>query len=241
MYTRCPRCHTVFAVTEQQLKAREGMVRCGRCRTVFQADLALFEEVPGGTPRPGSAPREEPQFGRDEGETLVIEPTAPPRKPVRRWPWIMIDLLLIGALCGQWIYAQRDRLAALPWIHPWAVQFCQTYACGLEVPQDLQAIEIQQTEIAAHPRYQHAIEVRTTLVNRARFAQPFPEIGLTLMTAAGQVVARATFSPREYGQGSGSLMPPNTAEPVDFGITRPAEVGPLSYELQVYPGPPVPQ
>lgn len=235
MYTRCPRCHTVFAVTDQQLKAREGMVRCGRCRTVFQADLALFEEVPGAGMKPGQAPRQEPKFEHDA--TLPTEAPTAPKPRSRRWPWVLLDLLLLFTLGGQWAYVQRDRIAALPAVHPWALQFCRAYVCDLHAPEDLRAIEVQHTEIAAHPKYRHAIEVRTTLVNRARFAQPFPAIELTLMSETGQVVARATFSPERYGQGTGALMPPNTAEPVHFGITRPPASGPLSYELQIYPAP----
>lgn len=36
--TRCPSCESVFAVTAEQLAARQGQVRCGRCFKVFKAD-----------------------------------------------------------------------------------------------------------------------------------------------------------------------------------------------------------
>jgi len=236
MYTRCPRCHTVFAVTEAQLGAREGMVRCGRCRTVFQADVALFDEPP--TSRSAKQDvRQEPRFEPEDAPSLIIETQPAPEKRGRRWPWVLLNLLLLIALGAQWLYVQRDQVAALPWVRPWAVQFCRAVACDLHEPEDLAAIEIQRTEIAAHPKFRHAIEVRTALVNRARFAQPFPNLELTLMTATGAVIARAAFSPQEYEPAGPLLMPPNAGESVHFGITRPDAPGPLSYELRVYPAP----
>jgi predicted Zn finger-like uncharacterized protein len=46
MLTRCPECATVFRVTPDQLKARQGRVRCGRCQSVFNAIDALIENIP---------------------------------------------------------------------------------------------------------------------------------------------------------------------------------------------------
>lgn len=47
--TRCPSCESVFAVTAEQLAARQGQVRCGRCFKVFKADDYL---VSGSDSRP---------------------------------------------------------------------------------------------------------------------------------------------------------------------------------------------
>lgn len=46
MRTRCPGCETVFRITPEQLRARQGKVRCGQCQTVFNALETLIEEVP---------------------------------------------------------------------------------------------------------------------------------------------------------------------------------------------------
>lgn len=37
METRCPQCHTVFRVAEEQLAIADGKVRCGECSHVFNA------------------------------------------------------------------------------------------------------------------------------------------------------------------------------------------------------------
>ncbi len=41
--TRCPACHTVFRVVQDQLRVSEGWVRCGRCAEVFNATLTLVD------------------------------------------------------------------------------------------------------------------------------------------------------------------------------------------------------
>lgn len=44
MRTRCPGCNTVFRVTPEQLRVKQGKVRCGQCQFVFNAFDALITE-----------------------------------------------------------------------------------------------------------------------------------------------------------------------------------------------------
>lgn len=46
MFTQCPACKTVFAVTAAQLDAAGGRVRCGACRVPFDALLFLVRQLP---------------------------------------------------------------------------------------------------------------------------------------------------------------------------------------------------
>jgi predicted Zn finger-like uncharacterized protein len=46
MYTRCPKCATVFRVTAAQLRAAEGEVRCGNCTISFNALTELTDDLP---------------------------------------------------------------------------------------------------------------------------------------------------------------------------------------------------
>lgn len=43
LHTRCPKCHTVFRITAEQLSLREGRVRCGQCHGVFDGRMGLVE------------------------------------------------------------------------------------------------------------------------------------------------------------------------------------------------------
>lgn len=41
--TRCPSCHTLFRVVQDQLRISEGWVRCGQCSEIFDAATALVD------------------------------------------------------------------------------------------------------------------------------------------------------------------------------------------------------
>lgn len=43
--TRCPACHTVFRVVQDQLRMSDGWVRCGKCTEVFDAKASLTASV----------------------------------------------------------------------------------------------------------------------------------------------------------------------------------------------------
>jgi predicted Zn finger-like uncharacterized protein len=51
LHTKCPACETTFALTAEQLAAREGLVRCGRCSAVFRADQHLLHPPRSNRPR----------------------------------------------------------------------------------------------------------------------------------------------------------------------------------------------
>ncbi len=46
MFTRCPHCSTVFAVSAAQLNAAAGRVRCGTCLSIFDGLKQLTDESP---------------------------------------------------------------------------------------------------------------------------------------------------------------------------------------------------
>lgn len=79
MRTRCPGCETVFRITPEQLRARQGKVRCGQCQMVFNALETLIEEVPiiSGPSAPASAavagPEVWPLLERQSEAPPVIE------------------------------------------------------------------------------------------------------------------------------------------------------------------------
>ena len=79
MITACPVCRTAFRITEEQLAAREGMVRCGRCAAVFDAR----ETMKPAEPESGDRPRFAPAFAGSEPI-----PPAPPAVPDAGDAWL---------------------------------------------------------------------------------------------------------------------------------------------------------
>lgn len=78
MFTRCPTCHTTFAVTELQLSAKEGLVRCGHCTQVFNASWNLIDLPSGHTTDPAIAAAPVPPPPARESRRPSSDPDASP-------------------------------------------------------------------------------------------------------------------------------------------------------------------
>lgn len=244
MYTQCPRCRTVFGVTDEQLRARGGMVRCGRCRNVFQADATLFDAPPGGgPPAPNTPVRHEPVLIEEDdvaeeitvSEALAIE-TESNAADERHWPWWLGNLLLLLVLAGQLLWMERTRLLLYPGVRPDVSAVCRALGCHLWWREDITRIELRRVSVTAHPRYRAALEVGFTLVNRAPVGQPYPRVELSLLDPQGSVLARRSFGPAAYGRDPQARLAPNVGDRVHFGVTRPGTTrAGLSYELRTFP------
>lgn len=83
MFTQCPRCGTVFSVSEEQLDAAGGRVRCGACRAPFDALLYLVRQLPGGSAASGAAGKRArgPIAGAGRAEPPTPSPPPAPEPP----------------------------------------------------------------------------------------------------------------------------------------------------------------
>ncbi len=94
--TRCPACHTVFRVVQDQLRVSEGWVRCGQCQEVFNAletlfDLDQLDPAEAGAPtQPQQAPAPTPadDVEADAASSPVRIEAPPPSvvEPAEDWP-----------------------------------------------------------------------------------------------------------------------------------------------------------
>ncbi len=68
MLTRCPNCHTLFRISDSQLRSARGKTRCGQCFTIFEAQEEITEEnqaqaagpAPSQPANPPAAPQTQP-------------------------------------------------------------------------------------------------------------------------------------------------------------------------------------
>ena len=44
MFTQCPKCQSVFMVSDKDIRAHEGLVRCGNCYSVFNSSWNLTDD-----------------------------------------------------------------------------------------------------------------------------------------------------------------------------------------------------
>jgi len=126
--TLCPHCQTRFRVTEEQLRARQGMVRCGHCLHPFDAaahlemqspqPAALADDAPVAallsTPEivseKAAAPAQPPQSAPDEERTSHTEARATEPQPAPAEPEVATEPTAHDATDGSRTEALHDDL-----------------------------------------------------------------------------------------------------------------------------------
>ena len=69
LFTRCPKCETVFRVTTRHLQASGGQVRCGRCQRIFDAFASLTAKPPAENQARAGQEESQPSAPVSEGAT----------------------------------------------------------------------------------------------------------------------------------------------------------------------------
>jgi predicted Zn finger-like uncharacterized protein len=267
VYTRCPQCQTIFRLTSAQLKVRNGQVRCGRCQHVFRADQHIVEPETVAKATPATRKRAPRKSGRTTkapsptpvpaSETIVAEtpvPSAfadtapisePPAllfrtEPVTRsiyWNAGIAALATLLLFQGVVFYGQ-ELVRVAPPLREVVATLCTMVPCQRLAPIDLRQLDLVETQVTPHPRYDRALRIRATIVNRADVAQPYPMIEVSLTNSQGQLVARRTYKPREYlrhPDAATAGLPPQVAVQAQLEITSP---GPQASGFEVLLVPP---
>jgi len=206
LVTRCPACGTAFRAQRAQLSARGGSVRCGKCGTVFDGIAALVEE---GADQLALEPS--PQLGlfdpsrrQPAGAELDSDLPLPPFMedepgPRRRWLWVALCLLGFGALAWQAVQRFHTELAAaVPESRALLAAACGAAGCELALPRRPDLMSIDSSDLQADPRREGLIVLNAVLRNRARFAQDYPTLELTLTDEGDRPVLRRVLAPRDY-------------------------------------------
>lgn len=142
---------------------------------------------------PGARPRAPamPNFAR--GRTRAAAAESP-----RRWllPSLIAGLSLLLAL--QWLLADRARLAADPRWRPLVAQLCGVLRCSLPAWREPMAFALLDRDVRPHPDVPGALHVSASFRNDARWAQPWPEVVLSLSDVEGRTVGARAFAATEY-------------------------------------------
>lgn len=255
MYTRCPECQTAFRITVAQLKARDGLVRCGRCDSVFRADLRLFAPqggYSGAAPAPESdiplvVEREadaDASLDLDKKEIPVVSDLSlfyAPRPRVPTAVWVLGTFVAATLLFGQFVYFYRNELAQIPGTRAHLMQLCEVVRrlahCEVAPAAARLLPELLHTRIAPHPRYANALRIRASLGNRTEQAQSLPLMQVSLTDNNGQLIARRTFTPREYLEfpaRATATIAPHVVVTALLDVVNP-EGKAAGYEVQLFP------
>lgn len=235
LYTQCPQCHTIFAVTDEQLGARQGLVRCGKCATVFRGDEYRFDTLP----RPVSTGAQMPAFAQsalpDDADIPIITDLLPRPRKHRPLLWAFFSVLALLALIGQYAYIERSYLAQDSHWRPLLAYACAKFNCRIPLPQNLGAIELSEVRVTPHPEFDKALRVEARLFNHSEWVQAYPALEVGLTDTSGAVIARRVFRAAQYLSSVEQAelgMPRGIAVPARLELNLPADNA-VGYEVQL--------
>ena len=247
MYTRCAGCHIVHPVNASLLAAGGGRYRCGKCNKINNALEALFDEWPKAGARP-------PQTGQipvlglaldleaaaqsrplqDDTAEGGMQPDRPARHRLVRAGWIAGAIALSIFVAWQWVEFQGEPLAERSG-NSSAVNRAGLQKTSSEEPfRDLEQVQLVSRELTSHPYAKGQLRLSATIVNRADREQPYPDIEIALLDAAGEVVLERRFAPADYlgpDQAPGAAMVPEAYLPLVLDMEDPGKRA-VGFELE---------
>jgi predicted Zn finger-like uncharacterized protein len=138
-----------------------------------------------------------------DGPTLLDDAANKRAKP--HWAWAVGGLLLFFTAALQAVYLFRVDIAqTLPDARPLMAQACNLLNCEVGLPQNIDALSIESSDLVADPTKPDQIELRATLRNKARYIQAYPNLDFNLTDAQDETLVKRIITPATY------LKPPAT-------------------------------
>ncbi|MDO9104234.1 MAG: zinc-ribbon and DUF3426 domain-containing protein [Methylovulum sp.] len=186
MFTRCPNCRCQQRLTVEQLRVSRAIVSCRRCALKFDALELLSDTATVDTGFPH--------------DTEVLPWELPRRSPYWR-PALLVGIV---ALLMQVVYFEGRDLSQHDRLRPGLEQLCRHLGCQLPAYKNLDGWLLQG---ALTPSPNRSYLVTAAISNHATFAQPYPNIKLTLLNYSGSPFAHRIFYPHEYAVGTVAASP----------------------------------
>ena len=136
-------------------------------------------------------------------QDAFVELEEEPKKRSFFWLWLIGALLLLASLGVQGLYFLRSDLAARhPEFKPFLQQFCGVLQCSIRLPTNPDLLSIETSNLEADPQQANLVALNAILRNRAKLAQEYPQLELTLTDTQDRMIARRIFTPGEYAKGA---------------------------------------
>lgn len=149
--------------------------------------------------------------------------------------WLGLNVMLLLSACFQLAYFKFDDWSLKPQWRPYYAQACQLLGCQLPALKDLGAIKIESMLVLDHPEKESMLLVDATLLNRAGFAQDFPELKISFSDINNRVLSDVRFSPSQYvgGELAGrKSMPPRHPIHITLDVEDPGKDA-VNYQISV--------
>ena len=129
-------------------------------------------------------------------------------------------LLLTTLLLGQAaLFRNTDIISVLPAAQPWLEIYCSYLPCRIHTQRDIKKIRILERDIRAHNTQKNALLITATIVNKANYKQPYPDIQVMLSDLTGATVAQRRFTPADYmGELNNPFLLMKSGTPVHISI-----------------------
>jgi len=211
---RCGRCATVFLAEKYAVKtvpktakpapkpvaakpstAKRGPV-ARKSTATARATPPAVERAPVGEPEVTT-----PQTEEEKEEMLEAARRSLFGHPVARTHpliWAIGIAATLFLLAGQFTYYNRIELVRHAELKSAVLAFCQLLSCEIESRRNVALIDLTKSTIAPHPTVRQTLRIRIAMVNRARFAQPYPLLEVSLSDSGGQLLARRSFKAAQY-------------------------------------------
>jgi predicted Zn finger-like uncharacterized protein len=190
-----------------------------------------------------SAPALEPDASPVPPPSFLNTPAAPTRMGWgSKLVYGMAALLLLafGIVQANALW-HTDIVRAVPETKPYSAQLCGVtklyalpFTCKTLVRQNAKEITVEASELSNDGRA--VLAVFALLKNRAPYAQPFPQLEVTLFDGADQVITRRVLDPKTYAEKSedtkGEFAPAGELS-VRFLVDA-KELKPARYQLYVF-------
>jgi predicted Zn finger-like uncharacterized protein len=215
MFTQCPECQTIQALTLAQLRAGRGMLRCSHCSAMFDAleRISETEEIK----HSENLPAKNLPWDKERAPGNVYWRTG-----------LVISLLL---LIGQIVYFEGYAFSQNPALRPGLEKLCQQLDCHIPVYKNLDEFTLQGF---FNPLPEQNYLFQAVINNQAAFTQPYPNIKLTLLDYNGNAFAHRIFRPRDYlpEASVAADMAADATTEISLKIAAPkTKVGGATYEL----------
>lgn len=143
-------------------------------------------------------------------EDPISAPIDLPEERPTRWPFVLAAVLLIVVLAGQVAFHFRSEIVvSAPSLRPMLLLFSQSLGADLPLPRHVELVSIEASDLQTDPSRNNLLMLTATLHNRARYAQAYPSLELSLTDTGDTAIVRRVFSPSEY-------LPPATAADQPF-------------------------
>ncbi len=208
-----------FAPEDEELSAEPERHEAEQTRPLYPGE-GLDELLPSQSDRPP------PIIASPESEPLPFDDSANDRRPKRKGTlfWTLGALLLLAAALLQSAWLTRQQLINYPEGRLVLETLCRYAGCQLPERRAPRQIEVLRRSIISHPTEENALLIQLTLVNRAAFAQPYPQLQIGLYDNNEKLVAQRRFRPPQYlghSVNKSERLEPNQALNVELAVVDP--------------------